>query len=67
MAATFDQTVDHLRILSVLDRRALVDPQIGQMWSPMRQRAIDRMYQVWVAQLDLPKDPWSSVERPGVR
>lgn len=42
MIATFDQTVDHLRILSVLDHQALMDPQIGEMWSPLRQRAIDR-------------------------
>lgn len=42
MVATFDQTVDHLRILSVLDHQALVDPRIGEMWSPLRQRAIDR-------------------------
>lgn len=37
---TFDVTIDHLTLTTVLDHQALADPDIRRLWSALRRRSI---------------------------
>lgn len=50
IASTFEVTINHLELMSVLDHQALADPEIRALWEPIRRLGIRRSVRYLEAQ-----------------